>query len=431
MKPVKRIDQLDEESEKIRDILRRSPSWLVSWGSSVILIFVGVIILLSFIIKYPTIVKGQIVITTVRPPAKIVSHSDGYIEKIMFPDNSQVSQGEPLIIFRNSANSDDVLALYNQVKGTTDDQLLNNTLNFVYSYQLGEIQSYYDSFLEDYEEYVDFEHRKILKTKLEYLRSQIEDRSAILKKKKSLRDLNLDQFEYNRKIFDREKRLYDSSVISLKDFDQKSVEFIDNRIKLEQISLDIAFEEMSINTLRFDAVNIEKEIEKSSVQLRFRLMNSFNQLKRGFNDWLIKYVLVAPSAGRITYLTILDNNRFIPAHRELVSVVTSTDSLIGRMHIPLENSGRVKPNQKVNILLHDYPYYEYGLLVGKVESISAVSADNQYFVKIAIPNGLLSSYNKEIPFKNELLGNSEIITEDLRVIERIIFNLRELTRRQG
>jgi len=36
----------------------------------------------------------------------------------------------------------------------------------------------------------------------------------------------------------------------------------------------------------------------------------------------------------------------------------------------------------------------------------------------------LTSYKREIPFKHEMLGQADIITEDLRLIERFFYQLK-------
>jgi hypothetical protein len=43
-----------------------------------------------------------------------------------------------------------------------------------------------------------------------------------------------------------------------------------------------------------------------------------------------------------------------------------------------------------------------------------------YFVKVNFPNGLTTSANKVIPFRNGMTASGEIITEDKRLIERFL-----------
>ena len=61
----------------------------------------------------------------------------------------------------------------------------------------------------------------------------------------------------------------------------------------------------------------------------------------------------------------------------------------------------------------------------RVISISPDSEGN-YFVYISLPDGTVTSYNKKLPFDQELLGNAEIITEDLSVAERFFYKIKDI-----
>ena len=47
-------------SEEIQDILGKAPSYLVRWGITVIFFVLMVIFLISWFVKYPDIIKGNI-----------------------------------------------------------------------------------------------------------------------------------------------------------------------------------------------------------------------------------------------------------------------------------------------------------------------------------------------------------------------------------
>ena len=108
----------------------------------------------------------------------------------------------------------------------------------------------------------------------------------------------------------------------------------------------------------------------------------------------------------------------LPNDKELV---------VGRMLIPSVNSGKVKPNQKVLVKLDNYRYQEFGIVEGRVQNISLTPDDNgNYYVDVILPKGLRTSYNKTLTFDKELKGNAEIVTQDLRLIERFFYQIRKL-----
>ena len=85
--------------------------------------------------------------------------------------------------------------------------------------------------------------------------------------------------------------------------------------------------------------------------------------------------------------------------------------------------------QKVNIYLKNYPYQEFGVLPGRVRSISLVPQDNRYAIEITLPAGLMTSYRKQLDFRQEMQGSAEIVTEDLRLLERIFYQVKALASR--
>ena len=45
---------------------------------------------------------------------------------------------------------------------------------------------------------------------------------------------------------------------------------------------------------------------------------------------------------------------------------------------------------------------------------------------MSLPNILITTHDKEIEFKQEMQGVAEIITEDLRLIERVFYQFKEI-----
>jgi HlyD family secretion protein len=69
---------------------------------------------------------------------------------------------------------------------------------------------------------------------------------------------------------------------------------------------------------------------------------------------------------------------------------------------------------------------EYGMVKGTVGSVSLVPSDDNYTVEIDLPQDLKSNYNILLPFSQEMKGDVEIITEDLRLIQRFFNPVKSL-----
>jgi len=138
--------------------------------------------------------------------------------------------------------------------------------------------------------------------------------------------------------------------------------------------------------------------------------------------------LVSSTDGIVSFQQFWGENQFVKSGDVVMSVLPKNkDFIVGRMQIPSVNSGKVKQGQKVLIKLDNYRYQEYGIIQGKVENISLTPDEKgNYYVDILLPKGLKTSYHKVLPFDKELKGNAEIVTQDLRLIERFFYQIRKL-----
>jgi hypothetical protein len=80
----------------------------------------------------------------------------------------------------------------------------------------------------------------------------------------------------------------------------------------------------------------------------------------------------------------------------------------------------------VNISLAGYPDAEYGFIRGRISNISLVPVKDSYIAEIEPVNGMITTYNRELVFINEMTGTAGIITEDSRLIYRLIKPLKKL-----
>jgi hypothetical protein len=70
------------------------------------------------------------------------------------------------------------------------------------------------------------------------------------------------------------------------------------------------------------------------------------------------------------------------------------------------------------------------MIKGKIKSISLTpDIEGNLLIDVDLPNGIATSYNKKINFQQEMSGTADIVTEDLRLIERLLYQFRDIFRR--
>ena len=105
-----------------------------------------------------------------------------------------------------------------------------------------------------------------------------------------------------------------------------------------------------------------------------------------------------------------------------VVVVANTkqpNSLTGYVKLKA-NVAKIKIGQRVNLKFASYPYLGYGIVKGVVGKIASIPTGDSYEVEVNLPNPLVSTYGKKLEFRQELSGTAEIITEDQRLLGRIL-----------
>ena len=75
----------------------------------------------------------------------------------------------------------------------------------------------------------------------------------------------------------------------------------------------------------------------------------------------------------------------------------------------------------------NFPSDEFGEINGSVKKISLVPNEKGlYLIDVVLPKELVTTYNKTITFKHEMKGVAEIVTEDLRLIERFFYQMKNI-----
>ncbi len=227
------------------------------------------------------------------------------------------------------------------------------------------------------------------------------------------------------------ERLYKEGAISIKQFEDKEREFLTKKASFEGIQLNIVNSNIQLSELnqRLDKLIFQNREQYELIESA--CIASFKALKSALASWEQNYLLRAPTNGKVAFFKYWSNNQFVKAGEEVMIIVPEIkQQVIGKVFMPLQNSGKVKTGQRVNIQLDSYPHQEYGMVTGEVTSISLVPRENVYLIEVHLPNGLHTTYKKDLTFMQEMQGQAEIITEDLRLLERIFYQIRKIFKQQ-
>ena len=419
----------------MQEIIGRAPGWITVWGTTAVFLFILILILFASVFHYPDSVKSTIVITTENPPANLMARSTGNIQKIFVTDNQLVNSGDLLAIINNPANYSDVML----IKQWTDSILPDTGSSDFFqkqklsgvSFQLGEIQptlSAYFSHLSDYSYYriENPEKQRIAALKQELdrygeLNRQLAKQCSILKK----------EFELIRKQHDRNINLHSSGTISDADLEKSESVMLAKDYEYGQSQVELSNNKLQEARVNQEIVTLDAEVKETQHEKERSIQESLLNLVAAIATWENKYVLKAPVAGKVSYSRVWNENQTVTEGELVMTVIPlSQGSIIGKVKLPMEGAGKVKEGQRVIIKLDNYPYLEFGMLNGNVQSIAAAPNESAYLVQVNLRDSLRTTYGKTITFRQEMQGNAEIITEQMTLIIRIINPIRHVLSRQ-
>ena len=170
-----------------------------------------------------------------------------------------------------------------------------------------------------------------------------------------------------------------------------------------------------------------REQEEALLRERHRqLQDAHATLARAYEAWRRDYVLVSPIPGRVAFHRIWNVNQWVAADEEVMTVIPSLDGIVGRVELGQHSSGKVEVGQRVVIKLDGYPYREFGVVEGRVDSVPSIAREGVYLVTVRLPEGLRTSHGHELTLRHDMRGTAEIVTADLRLLERMFFQLSSL-----
>jgi len=416
-------------SEPVNEIMGRPPGKILRWGNSIIIIVFVLFLILLWLIRYPDIIPAQVEITTVNPPVTLVSKLTGRIKNLYVADKNEVREDQIMAVMETAASIDEINKLKTIVETTGNPEGMKLSLLPEFA-ELGEIQSYWGSFLKslsDFNNYVlnDYYGKKILS-----LTDEIDGILVYIGRIKVKEELFSENQVIEARKFRRDSLLFINGVYSESDLEKSRQALLRINIELQQVRLDHSAKSIELAEKR--QVLQDYKIRKLEEREKYYsvLNESFLNLKAQIKIWENNYLLISPVSGTVTFTKFWSENQIVNKDEPVLSIVPlDAGDYVGRINLKMNRSGKVKPGQEVNIKLSGYPYLEYGMVKGIVKSKSLVTSGDSYTIELFLPEGLTTLYGRKLDFTQNMQGTAEIITEDLRLLQKIMNPFRYMVSR--
>lgn len=410
---------IEVRSDEVQEIMSKVPNWMIRWGITLIFVIVLLFLFLSWLIKYPDVVQGKATFSTQKPAIRLVAKANGEIDYISVKNNSAVSKGSIIATVGNNGSPTGKNYLIAVCQGIEKD-----LENFEFppisdSAELGNIHQNYVNLKNAVLEYQLFLKTDPTPFEIANIQEQIHNQTI-------LRSVNYQQLNTAKKQlkrmtekFETDQELYQKGIISKIKLQEGETQMIQAENNVGNLKKSSIQNSIAITDLKKQRQQRLFEVEKQKSTLKHAIQLQKETIENSIEQWGKEFQIIAPIKGKLTYLENVSNHQFVEAGKELFAVVPENQDYIGYLKVPKSGYGKVKKGQRVRVQLDKYPHYEFGQLDGKVTAISLLPNKEEYQITFKLTNGLISSYGKQFEYTPEMTGTADVITEDVRLIQRV------------
>ncbi len=424
-------ENIEYLSGEVKEILSKPPSWVATWGTSLLIGVVTLLVLVSVFFEYPETVKGTLLLTTIEPPVPVNAQKTAYLTEVKARENAIVERDDVLAVFANNADYRDVLKLEQDLESLSEFDL-NSLRSFQpdLSLQIGELAPAYSSFVNTFEYLPLFETGQIDRTAiyaLERYNQQMEKSISTLREMKTSANKELYALEREREFA---RKQYAETVDTSKAYSVyetfRKVSEKTAEIKNIDVNVERYRDEIANNNARM--LEMQMQQKEGAKEKIYQLKQNLSTLKTEIKRWKENYLVTAPISGRVLFYAEITPGQILTAGEEVFAVVPASadNQYIGKVKVPVDRSGKVKNGQEVVIKFDRYPFREFGTVKGKVAKIYPVAKGDYYSADVTLENGLKTSLGKQLDFQHQMGGKAEIITDKelfiVRLFEKFLSN---------
>jgi len=418
-------DYLPQRSEEVDDILATTPAWTIRWGISLVFAVIILLLLGAYFIQYPDVIRGTVILTSEKPPLPIVASVGGKLTHLYVNDQEKVTQGQVLAVIENPARYEDVVRLKKRLERFSLENPLQSTE--LSGYHLGDIQGNYSLFAKALADYTNFLRVQTHQQKIASFREQIRLYQGYYEPVQSQENILQQEVDLAQNKYRVDSMLASKGSIAPFQLTESQSSLLQKKYSLQGARSSLAQIQLQMEVLQKNITETELDYQQNLLRLQTDLTKSYENVLNSIAEWEQHYILKAPLSGKIAFFSYWAPNQTVKAGEEVMSVSPdSSAQLRGKATLSLEGSGKIQVHQKVIIKLVNYPTEEYGMLQGEVSSISIVPKEGNLIVDIALPNGLQTTYHKQLEFKQQMQGVAEIVTRKRSILERIFNRFRGL-----
>lgn len=400
----------------VDQVMGNPPNWIIYWGITAISIFLMVSLGIAALVSYPDTLNTSATIYLNTIPVEVANPETDIIQEILVHENQMITSGTPLIALASTGQWRTILTLDSLLR--FQRHLLSASL---IPAELGSLGDAYQQLILLEQKINYYKKADITPTEVKGLQTEISDYNTLYKVLMQQKEILIQEVNNLSKRIDRNKILLEEGSIALQTFEDQENNYLQKKRNLKNIEERLINTDISRKKLQLDILRLEKQDQDASLSLQQQYLQQKSLLQSNLQMWKKRYLLTAPSSGKITFAKPVIQGSLVEANSVLLSILPNQNQEQSFLQAALnaQGIGKLEVGQTALVSLDGYPASDYGVLKATVEKIAPIPHNKQYYIYLSLPQNWITSYGIEIPKQTNMAAQISIQTKQYTLLERI------------
>jgi len=200
--------------------------------------------------------------------------------------------------------------------------------------------------------------------------------------------------------------------------------------EIQRLQAGLTQKQAEVHRTQLETKQKLQQLEIELTQLNAKIAENRNLLTSAKARLKQKF-LYAPVDGVVSSLNVANIGEVFQPGQTIAEVAPQDVPLVLLASLPNQEAGFIKQGMPVQIKLDAYPYQEYGIIKGKVTSLSADAKTDQhlgsvYEVEVSLNRDYVTEDDQMIRFKAGQTAKADIIIRRRRIVDFLLDPIRQL-----
>lgn len=205
---------------------------------------------------------------------------------------------------------------------------------------------------------------------------------------------------------------------------QSQGELKQSQVEIEQLNAELAQRQAEAKTIQVGTQQKIQQTELEVTQLQAQIKDTQNLIAMAEAKLQERY-LYSPVDGIVSSLNVFNQGEVIQPGQTVAEITPKNAPLILTASLPNDKAGFVKTGMSVKVKFDAYPYQNYGVFEGTVQSISPDTKIDQgvgpvYKLEIVLKKNYVLQQEQKIQLKPGQTASADIIIRRRRILDILL-----------